>query len=353
MKEIVLIVPEEPSDLLYRMINKVLNDKEYITIKNENEIIELRDKFILFAVELNKIGSSNSLNLVFEKLYEMGEDSLLNSRGAILIHSNYSLFSKTTAQSIVFLANNLGCSFVGRPLVEATVNLENLIPMRKVYHSSLEDICLNQCAKLGDRFLDKTIKINKPIKKLLVLHSSHEGISNTLTLWNIVKSYLKDMDIVEINVGNSNIEDCKGCPYKTCKHFGNQSKCFYGGIVVEEIYPAILECNSVLFICPNYNDMITANLVASINRLTALYRKTRFYDKNLFAIIVSGYSGSDAIAKQLISSLNMNKTFNLPPYFSLMATANDKGSILEVPDIYEKAKEFSKNIMNLNRKDFS
>ncbi len=353
MSEIILIIPENPSDLLLKMVNKVLGGKKYITIKNENQLPDLKNKFILFAVELNKIGVSNRLNLIFEKLYEIGEDSLLNSRGAILIHTNYSLFSKTTAQSIVFLANSLGCSFIGRPLVEATVNLENLIPMTKVYNMSLEDICLSQCEKLRDRFLDKTIEINRPVRKLLVLHSSKEGLSNTFTLWNIVKSYLKGIDIVEINVGNSNIEDCKGCPYKTCKHFGNQSKCFYGGIVVEEIYPAILECDSLLLICPNYNDMITANLVASINRLTALYRKTKFYDKSLFSIIVSGYSGSDAIAKQLISSLNMNKTFNLPAYFSLMATANDKGSILEVLDIHLKSKKFAEVIMNTNRKHLS
>ncbi len=33
-------------------------------------------------------------------------------------------------------------------------------------------------------------------------------------------------------------------------------KCFYGGIVVEEVYPAILESDILVFICPNYNDML-------------------------------------------------------------------------------------------------
>lgn len=92
--------------------------------------------------------------------------------------------------------------------------------------------------------------------------------------------------------------------------------------------------------------MITANLVATINRFTALYRQTKFYDKSIFSIIVSGYSGGDAIGKQLISSLNMNKTFSLPPYFSLMATANDRGAIKEVEDIKNLAKEFALKIMN-------
>lgn len=351
MNDVVLILPEKPSDLLVKMIEKLLGKSSYITIENEYNLIDLKNKKILFAVELNRIGVSNNLNSIFEKLYERGNDALMNSQGALLIHSNSSLFSKTFAQSIVFLANNLGCSFVGRPLVEATVNLENFIPMKKIYDLSLEDICLNQCEKLKDRFFkdkDENTKY-KHNRKLLALHSSKSSISNTLSLWNMVKPHLKDIEIKEINVGMGNIKDCKGCPYVTCKHLGKQSRCFYGGIVVEEIYPAILECDYLLFICPNYNDMITANLVASINRLTALYRKTKFYDKNLFSIIVSGYSGSDGIAKQLISSLNMNKTFNLPPYFSLMATANDKGSILKVPNIEDKAKSFANNILKCGK----
>lgn len=90
--------------------------------------------------------------------------------------------------------------------------------------------------------------------------------------------------------------------------------------------------------------MISANLVAVINRLTALFRKSKFYDKTLFSIIVSGHSGSDALARQLISALNINKTFRLPPYFALMATANDKGAIEKVPGIMDKARTFAENI---------
>ena len=161
----------------------------------------------------------------------------------------------------------------------------------------------------------------------------------------MVERNLSGIEINEINIGNGNILDCQGCHYKTCKHFGKQNRCFYGGIIVEEVYPAVLEADSILFICPNYNDMLTANLVGSINRLTALYRKTKFYDKTMFAIIVSGYSGGDALAKQLISSLNMNKTFRLPPYFSLMAVANHKGDINKLPNIEEKARTYALNIM--------
>ncbi len=345
MKDLVLILPEKPSNLLKKMIDAVLTNNPYYIVNGIEDLKNLQNKKILFAVELNNIGVSNNLNIIFEKLYSMGNESLLNSEGAILVSSNSNLFSKTFSQSIVFLANNLGCSFIGKPLVETTLNLDNLIPLKKIYNLSLEDICLKQCEKLRDRFLSVSDMKKNPSKKLLALHSSKKAISNTLSLWDMVKSHLTEFEIKEINVGDGDIEDCKGCPYTTCKHFGLQERCFYGGIVVEEVYPAILKCDILLLISPNYNDMITANLVASINRLTALYRKTKFYDKMLFAIIVSGYSGSDGIAKQIISSLNMNKTFNLPPYFSLMETANDKGSIFDVPYIEEKARAFAENIL--------
>ena len=344
MKEIVVIVPEGPSALLSRMMLSVLGNRDYTIVSSPNEVKDLQNKRILFVLELNEIGTSNVLNNIFSKLYKMGKDSLKDSEGAVLIHSNYYMFTKTVAQSIIFLANNLGCSFIGRPLVEATGNLENFITMEKVYNIPLEDICLYQCKELGKRFFYDDLGHTEKNKKLLVLHSSNRQFSNTLTLWDMVKKSLNNIEINEINVGNGNVLDCKGCPYKTCKHLGNQSRCFYGGIVVEEIYPAILEANSLLFICPNYNDMITANLVATINRLTALYRQTKFYDKSIFSIIVSGYSGGDAIAKQLISSLNMNKTFRLPPYFSLMAIANDSGAIEKIPNIENVAKVFAEKI---------
>ena len=47
------------------------------------------------------------------------------------------------------------------------------------------------------------------------------------------------------------------------------------------MYPAIMECDALVMLCPNYNDAISANLAAFINRLTALLRKTKFYDKYL------------------------------------------------------------------------
>lgn len=114
---------------------------------------------------------------------------------------------------------------------------------------------------------------------------------------------------------------------------------------MKEILPAIERADAVIWVCPNYNDAISAKITAIINRTTVLYRKTKFYDKTMFGIIVSGSSGSDSVAKQLIGGLNINKSFRLPPYFAIMAIANEPEAITKVEGIEERAKEFAENIL--------
>ncbi len=344
MREIIVIMPEDPSSLLEEMLTSLLGGRCYRLIKTIPDLSDLRDKYIVFCIELDEIGTSNQMNNIIKELYKRDNQALKGSVGSLLIHCNCSLYTKTYAQDLVFLANNLGCRFVGRPLVEATKNLENFISMEKVFKMPLKDICIYQCQELGKRLFNEGPEVGSEKKKLLVLHSSNRTTSNTLSFYDMVLANLENIEVNEINLGNGNILDCHGCSYKTCKYLGQQSRCYYGGIIVEEVYPAILNTDSILFLCPNYNDMLTANIVATINRLTALYRKTKFYEKSIFSIIVSGYSGGDALAKQLISSLNMNKTFRLPPNFSVSITANHKGDVHRIPDIHTISKDFAKKI---------
>ena len=83
---------------------------------------------------------------------------------------------------------------------------------------------------------------------------------------------------------------------------------------------------------------------AFVNRLTALFRQNRFYEKRLYGLIVSGYSGGDLLARQLISGLNMNKSFYLPPRFCMMETANEKGSLIRLPGAALRGEAFAKRM---------
>ena len=54
-----------------------------------------------------------------------------------------------------------------------------------------------------------------------------------------------------------------------------------GAVMVEQVYPAIIECDCLVMICPNYNDAVSANITAFINRLTAVFRTHDFSKKKI------------------------------------------------------------------------
>ena len=80
------------------------------------------------------------------------------------------------------------------------------------------------------------------------------------------------VDAQVVSLRNGTVADCNGCEFRTCLHFGEEGRCFYGGVIVDQVYPAIGHADGVLWLCPNYNDALAANLTACINRLTALFQ---------------------------------------------------------------------------------
>ena len=50
------------------------------------------------------------------------------------------------------------------------------------------------------------------------------------------------------------------------------------------------------------------------------------------------------MARQLIDGLNMNKSFYLPPRFSLLETANERGSLVKLPGIEAEARRFARHM---------
>lgn len=346
MKKFYILVPGVVSLQLNSMIEVAKkNIADPTVIDNLHNLPDFRNTNILLAVELNHIGVNTLLLEIMSRLHERGPDSLKGTTAGILLRSPNELYTKNFAKDIVFLANQIGCSFPGHPLVEATGSLNNFLTWQKQYTLPLEEICNIHCIQLVERILNNKLTLAAAKPKIVALHSSSRHTSNTLMLWDLIKNHLTDMDIEEIHVENGTVLDCIGCSYKTCMHYSMQNSCFYGGFMIREVLPAIEKADILVWVCPNYNDSISANLMAVVNRLTSLYRKTKLYDKTFYSVIVSGNSGSDSVAKQLIDALNINKGLGLPPYFTIMATANDPGSILNVPDIEKKAFQFAKNIL--------
>lgn len=299
----------------------------------------------LFAIDLGEYG----VNLEYTRLLgwlRSHPKSLEGWTGGVTADADSDLYTKSAARELVFTANCAGCAFVGRPLVEGTKTLSNFAIVASnlgtdLYGAYVESIKLlvKEMAKSQDP--DKEKK-----RELLVLHASSHKSSNTYAVWQGVRQYLSDISITEIGLRNGTLADCSGCPYKMCLHFGERGSCFYGGVMVENVYPAVKKADGILLLAPNYNDALSANLTAFINRLTALFRTTRFYDKKLFGIVVSGYSGSDLIAEQMIAALNMNKTFYLPGHFAMLETANHPGEAMKLPGIEERMRQYAKRIQN-------
>lgn len=304
----------------------------------------LENQRVLFAVPLDESGVNHGYYDLLAYL-RTHPGCLDGSVGGVLVDGPGDLYTKAVGRELVLSASRAGCAFPGRPLVEATGDLRNFTVQAKNAGCSSEEAYRLAAADLTDRVLGfAPPKRHQP--KLLVLHASNHRTSNTLALWSRCRERLASAcDIMEIGLRNGTLEDCAGCPYTMCLHFGEKGDCFYGGVMVQEVYPAIRESDAVVLLCPNYNDALSANLTAAINRLTALYRTTPFTDKAVFAIVVSGYSGGDIVARQVVSALNMNKGFWLPPNFCLLETANDAGTAVELPGIEERLSEFTENIL--------
>ena len=312
-------------------------------LDNMDSLGDLRGQRLLFVVPVGKFGINPAYQQLLLALRRQ-PDLLTGCTAGLIVDGESELYTKSTATELTLTANLTGCAFVGRPLVEGTGSLANLRVQADNLGCSLEQMYHTAAQELVQRILTYTpTKKDRP--ELLVLHASSHHSSNTLNLWDEVVKRLGDRcTITEIGLRNGTVFDCSGCPYTMCLHFGEKGGCFYGSVMQDEVYPAVRRADAIVMVCPNYNDAISANLTAFVNRLTALFRQARFYDKSLFAIVVSGYSGGDIVARQLVGGLNMNKSFHLPGNFALIETANAPGEALTLPDIDTRLDAFAKTI---------
>jgi len=303
----------------------------------------LREKKILFAIALDEGGC----NVAYYRMLTIlrRDNGLLDGCvGGVIVMGCGELYTKDVARDMVLAANLAGCAFLGRPLVEATGSMRNFHIQARIYRTDEHTAFRMAVQELAWRLV--RWEGLPPMKRVLVIHASMRKTSNTLALWELVKAGLSgDVETQELCLQNGTMADCVGCSYATCMHFGEQGGCFYGGPMVEEVFPALRACDALVILCANYNDALAANLTAFINRLTAMYRQNRFYDKRLYGLIVSGYSGGDLMARQLISALNMNKSFYLPPRFCMLETANEMGSLVKLPGIGERSAAFARRMM--------
>lgn len=333
----------EEGDRLERVLTAALAGRQVQIIRRGEELSQRRYDRVLFALSLDEAGQNGEYFRMLGRLRR--EPELLEGcTGGLIVDGPGELYTKSTAAELALAMNLAGCALVGRPLVEATGSLANFRVQAKNLGTDLPGAYEAAVRELTDQVETYRFPAREH-PRLLALHASSYHTSNTMALWGEVRGRLSQRwQVEEIGLRNGTLYDCSGCPYTMCLHFGERGGCFYGGLMPREIYPAVRRSDALILMCPNYNDALSANLTAFINRLTALFRQTRFYDKAVFALIVSGYSGSDTVARQVISALNMNKSFYLPPRFALLETANAPGEALSAPGIQQRLDRFAQRM---------
>lgn len=302
-------------------------------------------KRILFALSVEESGMSLH---TFSLLHTLRQNSmrLKDAVGAIVVDGAGELYTKQAAQALAFSANLAGCLFPGKPLVEGTGSLYNQHILANQLGCTLEEAYFASAQSLVQRLASFIPpRFSKP--RVLMLHASDNRRSNTVAMGNAVCEHLAPFCRIQtICLQNGAIYDCRGCSYTACLHYSRSGTCYYGGALPKEVFPAILDSDAILLLCPNYNDSVSANLMAMINRMTSLLLQQPLYDKYLYAVVVSGYSGGDLVARQVLGALCLNKTMILPPGFCLFQTANDPGAAMEAPGISERIQTYARQILD-------
>ena len=354
MNGLVLIKPHNPNECKAERLKYILSrglgncEYELISTASEFEKANLKGKKLLFAVSLGESGINLEYFEILKKI-RVNNNCFDGSVGAIIADGEGEFFTKGTARELALSANLAGCAFVGRSLVEGTGSLKNYNTIAKNLSSDNREAYAVSAEGLVKSLIDFK-QPKKSVPRLLMVHAGKSESSNTIMLWDMVKKQLGAVSISEISLMDGEIKDCIGCPYVTCRHYGEQKSCFYGGVITEKVYPEILDCDVLVVVSPNYNDAAPAYITAFINRLTSLVIVNQLSGKQLFAVVVSGYSGGDLVAMQLIGALNMNKPFILPSGFALFETANDAGEVKRIQGVEKLASDFARNMLKQIKK---
>ena len=299
---------------------------------------------LLFLAAVDDLGMGEDFLRALRRIRALG-DGLRGYAAGVIVLGSTELDTKNAARELIFALDMAGCAFPERPLVEATGSMRNLrVTQRTHALNDPEDALVFSAESLVDRLLS-FVPPRFETPRLLVLHASDRPTSNTLALGDLVLEQLDQrFSIRTLSLRNGTIEDCRGCAYTVCSHFASKGSCFYGGSISEEVIPAVQDCNALLLLLPNYNDAVGANIMAFINRLTSLHVSGGLSGQRLYALVVSGYSGGDIVAKQAMGALCLNRSFLLPPRFCLMETANDPGEAVQLPGIRQRAASFAAQI---------
>lgn len=103
---------------------------------------------LLFAAALDEYGPDETVCRLLRTLRKH-PDCLSGSYGGVIVDGAGELYTKQTARELVLAANQAGCAFPGKPLVEGTGSLYNQHIQAGLLHLSWEQTYAHQLAPAG------------------------------------------------------------------------------------------------------------------------------------------------------------------------------------------------------------
>lgn len=195
-RELLLICPAGAQDAPSARLETVLGEAgrrsgarvTRINTVDEMRGTDVRGRRVIFAVALSEAGVNFETYRLLE--YFRSEPRCLDScTGGVVIDGKGELYTKALARRLIFSANMAGCTFPGKPLVEATGRLKNFFVLSGVFKKEPFEVYKDQVSALFEKVLEFDFPCAEEGFDVLALHASSRRTSNTLLLWDKKKRY--------------------------------------------------------------------------------------------------------------------------------------------------------------------
>ena len=192
-----------------------------------------KDSVLLFFISVDHKGTGLGYYCAMRSLFEFShKDKLSGCTGGMIVDNMQGdWFTKDAGRKLVFAANMTGCTFPGKPFVEATSNLKNFSTLAHIWDTDLLNAYHKSCANLLSKLLDfhqarlsrqklvqNTLLSQSSVAravpsaseenrvteassvsdtpKILAIHAGNHKTSNSLSLWHMVSDALTDTEIL-------------------------------------------------------------------------------------------------------------------------------------------------------------
>ena len=147
----------------------------------------LKKRKLVFAAAIPASGVSLEVYKIIDYLQsKAAADSskavLDGSSGGVIVDGDTELYTKDIGRKLIFAANLAGCSFPGKPLVEATASLNNFKVLSKLWNTDLKGAYLKSCESLMERVWEFSAERGDNKKPhILAIHAGNHKLSNSFS----------------------------------------------------------------------------------------------------------------------------------------------------------------------------